>query len=372
MRTIIFLLQKEFKQVFRNKTMLPIIFALPIVQMLILVYAATQDIKNIEMVVMDKDMTTTSRSLVSKFEGSPLFILETATFSMTGAEGYLYENQADVIIHIPSGFEKKLVREGKTEVQFLVNAINGNKASLVNAYTMNIVGSYNKHVLAQWTGMPSGKVANKIDVRPSYWYNPELNYKFYMLPGILVVLITVVGMFLTALNIVREKEMGTIGQINVTPIKKYQFILGKMIPFWCIALFELAFGLLVGKLLFNIPMEGSLLLLFGFTAVYLFLILGLGLFMSTMAQTQQQVMFFSYFFMLTFILMSGIFTPEESMPYWAQKVNIINPIAYFMRAIRMIMLKGSGFWDVMPEMASLALYGGIVLSLAVWRYRKVA
>jgi ABC-2 type transport system permease protein len=352
--------------------MLPIIFALPIVQMLILVYAATQDIKNIEMVVMDKDMTTTSRGLISKFDGSPFFILETGSFSMAKAESYLYKNQADLIIHIPAGFERKLAREGESDVQFLVNAINGTKASLVNAYTINIVADYNKSILGQWTGMPAEKMDNRIDVRPSYWYNPELNYKFYMLPGILVVLVTVVGMFLTALNIVREKEMGTIEQINVTPIKKYQFILGKMIPFWCIALFELGFGLLVGKMLFNIPMEGSLLLLFGFTAVYLFLILGLGLFMSTMAQTQQQVMFFSYFFMLTFILMSGIFTPEESMPNWAQQVNIINPIAYFMRAIRMILLKGSGFLDVLPEMASLALYGGIVLILAVWRYRKVA
>ena len=191
-----------------------------------------------------------------------------------------------------------------------------------------------------------------------------------MLPGILVILITIIGMFLAALNIVREKEMGTIEQINVTPILKYQFIFGKLFPFWVIAMFELAFGLTIGKILFSIPMVGSLWLLFGFTAVYLIVALGLGLFVSTLSNTQQQVMFLMFFFMLTFVLLSGIFTPVESMPEWAHWVNKINPYAYFMRVIRMILLKGSGFWDISKEFFSLLIYGTIILSLAVWRYRK--
>jgi ABC-2 type transport system permease protein len=171
---------------------------------------------------------------------------------------------------------------------------------------------------------------------------------------------------------VREKEMGTTEQINVTPIRKYQFIIGKLLPFWIIALFELAFGLAIGKLLFDIPIVGSLSLLFFVAAVYLFVVLGIGLFVSTVTETQQQVMFIAFFFMLLFILMSGIFTPVESMPDWAHYINIINPVAYFMKIIRMILLKGSIFTDIYKEFFSLLLYGILVISLAVWRYRKTS
>lgn len=193
-----------------------------------------------------------------------------------------------------------------------------------------------------------------------------------MLPGVLVILVTIIGMFLSSVNLVREKEMGTIEQINVTPIRKYQFIIGKLIPFWVIALFELSFGLLIGKWFFYVPIEGSLALLFGFTSVYLLVVMGIGLFISTMSSTQQQVMFLTFFFLVTFIMMSGIFTPTESMPDWAQRVNIINPLAYFMRVIRMVLLKGSGFTDISKEFISLGIYAVIILSLATWRYRKVA
>ena len=192
-----------------------------------------------------------------------------------------------------------------------------------------------------------------------------------MLPGILVMLVTIVSMFLAAMNIVREKEIGTIEQINVTPIRKHEFIIGKLVPFMIIALFELAFGLLIGKIFFDLPIVGNILLLFGFTLIYLLVVLGIGLFISTISSNQQQVMFISFFFMLVFILMGAIFTPTESMPMWAQQVNIINPFYYFMKVIRMILLKGSGFWDISYEFFSLLIYGILMLSLAVWRYRKV-
>jgi ABC-2 type transport system permease protein len=193
-----------------------------------------------------------------------------------------------------------------------------------------------------------------------------------MLPGILVILVSIIGLILTALNVVREKEAGTIEQINVTPIRKYQFITGKLVPFWIIAMFELGFGLLIGKLIFNLPILGNIALLYLFAGVYLLVVLGLGLFLSTLAYSQQQVMFLSFFFMLLFILMSGIFTPAESMPLWAQKVNVLNPFAYFMKVIRMIILKGSGFRDILNELASITILGMVMLSLAIWRYRKVA
>lgn len=371
MRTIIYLLQKEFIQIFRNKTMLPIIFAMPVVQLIVLVYAANLEMKNIEMCVIDKDLSSTSRQLISKFSGSKFYkITQTASNIKKGKE-MLYEDKADIIIYIPAGFEKTVVREGSADIQILINAINSTTAGLIDGYTTAVTSDYNMELINNWFTI-SEDMMKKIEIVASFWYNPEMDYKIYMVPGILVILVTVMGMFLTALNLVREKEIGTIEQINVTPIKKYQFIIGKLFPFWVIAMFEFAFGLMVGRLLFNLPIEANPMVIFGFAGIYMIVGLGLGLFMSTITNTQQQVMFLTWFFMLTFILMSGIFTPEESMPVWAQKANIVNPFAYFMRANRMMLLKGSGFWDVSKDFFSLAIYGTIILFLAVWRYRKTS
>ncbi|NOQ26161.1 MAG: ABC transporter permease [Bacteroidales bacterium] len=372
MKKILYILQKEFIQVFRNKTMLPLIFGMPILQLLVLVNAATLEMKSIDMYVVDKDLSSLSHKLINKFEGSPFYHVSGVSFSIDEANEAIEKNQADFIMHIPYGFERSLMRENSTQVQLLIDGINGTAASLINAYSSSVINSFNRNIIVDLTKMPQIKELNPIAVETSYWYNPELNYKIYMLPGILVILVTVISMFLAAMNIVREKEIGTIEQLNVTPIKKFEFIIGKLVPFLIIALFEMAFGLLIGKLLFDVPMVGSLGLLFGFTVVYLLVVLGIGLFISTISSTQQQVMFISFFFMLVFILMSGIFTPTESMPLWAQKVNIINPFYYFMRVIRMILLKGSGFWDISREFFSLLIYAIIILSLAVWRHRKVA
>ena len=352
--------------------MLPLIFVLPIVQLMILVYAATLEMKNINLFVVDNDMSPTSSKLINKFSGSPFFNLKQSSFSLKEAEISLIKNNADIILYIPENFEKKLFRENKSKIQLLINAINGTKAGLANAYAASIISDFNKNVITENVNLPTNINMPDIRVIYSYWYNPELNYKIFMLPGILVILVTIIGMFLSALNLVREKEMGTIEQINVTPIRKYQFIAGKLIPFWCIAMFELGFGLTIGKIFFHIPMLGNLFVLFGFTGVYLLVVLGLGLLLSTLAGTQQQVMFLAFFFLIVFILMSGIFTPTESMPQWAQYLDRINPFYYFMRVIRMILLKGSGFIDILTEFISLCVYAIIVLSLAIWRYRKVA
>ena len=368
MRTILYIIQKEFIQVFRNRTMLPMIFLIPILQMLVLIYAATMEMKHIDMYVVDKDLSETSRALVSKFEGSPFFYLTNFSFSVSEAENAMKKDKADIILHIPSGFEAKLINGNERSLQVLINAINGMEAGLINAYTLNIINQFNHEVMKD---LPVEKPDLKsIEARYRFWFNPELNFKHYMLPGILVILVTIMGMFLSAISMVREKEMGTIEQINVTPIRKYQFLAGKLFPFWIIALFELAFGLTIGKILFDIPIRGSLLLLFGFSSVYLLVVMGIGLFFSTITQTQQQIMFLFFFFNIVFILMSGLFTPTESMPDWAQVVNHINPLAYFMRVIRMIMLKGSGLADIKRELFSLSVYAIIILSLAVWRYRK--
>lgn len=352
--------------------MLPMIFGVPIIQLVILVNAATLEMKSIDMFVVDKDLSSLSHELVSKFEGSPFYNISGTSFSIDDANSAIEQNKADLILHIPQGFERNLMRENKSEIQLLIDGVNGTAASLVNAYSSSVISDFNRNIIVDLTQMPQLKDASLIKVETSFWYNPELNYKIYMLPGILVILVTLISMFLAAMNIVREKEIGTIEQLNVTPIKKIEFIVGKLLPFLIIALFELAFGLAIGKVFFHVPMVGSLGLLFGFTIVYLLVVLGIGLFISTISSTQQQVMFITFFFMLVFILMSGIFTPTESMPMWAQRVNIINPFYYFMRVIRMIMLKGSGFWDISKEFFSLCIYAVIMLSLSVWKYKKVS
>lgn len=353
--------------------MLPIIFLVPFIQLLILVNAATFEIKNIDLVVVDKDLSTTSRQLISKFNGSPFFNVIKSSFSVKEAEESLYKDEANVVLVIPQGFEKRLVREKNANVQILINAIDGIVAGLSNYYAISIIASLNKDIIVDWYGVPvSASQFKQINIEYSHWYNPELNYKTYMVPGILVLLVTLIGLFLSAMNLVREKEIGTIEQINVTPIKKHQFIIGKLIPFWIIGLFELALGLVIGKLMFNIPMVGSIGLVFGVAAMYLIVILGIGLFISTITENQLQAMFFSFFFNIVFILMSGLFTSVESMPDWGQLFNKINPIAYFIRVIRMILLKGSGIADIIPEIISLSVFGIIMISLSVWRYRKTS
>lgn len=370
MNTIKYILQKEFRQIFRNKTMLPMIFVVPLMQMLILVFAATFDMKSIDMVVVDKDLSTTSRQLIAKFDAIPFYNVKSAVFDEKHGEELLLSDQADVILVIPANMERKLIREDASPIQLLINAIDGNSAQLIFSYSANIIGDFNKKIIAEWKGLPEFNPPGEIKITESYWYNSELEYKWYMAPGILAILVTIIGMFMSGMNLVREKEIGTIEQLNVTPIKKYQFIIGKLIPFWVIALFDLALGLLIAWLIFDLPIAGSLFLLFGMAGVFLISVLGLGLFISTITETQQQVMFVSFFFMMVFILMGGIFTPVESMPEWAQIANRVNPISYFMKIMRMIILKGSGFFDLIEELISLLILGAIFLSLAIWRYRK--
>ncbi|MFC2115827.1 ABC transporter permease [Bacteroidota bacterium] len=371
MRTILFLLQKEFIQIFRNRIMLPIIFIVPLVQLIVLVFAATLEMKNIEVVIVDKDLSNVSRRLTGKFEGSPFFNIREFTFSIDEAESILRANDADMVIHIPQGLERDLNRENSAKIQILFDAVNATTAGLANAYATNVLLEFNEEILIEKLGAAEGKIG-QVRIRNSFWYNPDLNYKIFMLPGILVILVTMIGMILTALNLVREKELGTAEQINVTPIRKYQFIIGKLVPFWIIALFELSFGLLVGKIFFQLPMVGNLALLFLFASVYLLLVMSVGLFISAISNSQIQVMFLVFFIFLTFVLMSGIFTPAESMPNWAIKVNTMNPLAYFIRVIRMILLKGSGFSEISREFYSLGIYATVMLLLATWRYRKAA
>jgi ABC-2 type transport system permease protein len=370
LRVIGFIVEKEFTQIFRNRFMLPFIFLMPLLQLLILVHAATFDMKEIRIVVVDNDLSPFSRRLTDKFRGSEFFTVLEPGFSPAEAEGYLKNNTTDIVLNIPADFEKKLIRENQQSLQLNINAINGTAAGLINYYSSSIIASFNREIIVEIYGGDIEEQMVDFNVTFSNWYNPQTDYKIYMFPGILVILITVIGMFLTALNIVREKEAGTIEQINVTPIKKYQFLAGKMIPFWIIGMLEIGFGILLGKTLFNIPIEGSLALLFFSGGVYLLVVLGLGLYLASISNRLQQVMFLSWFFMLVFILMSGLFTPIDSMPDWAKLINYLNPFAYFIRILRMILMKGSGLVDISGDLISLGIYAIVVLSLATASYSK--
>jgi ABC-2 type transport system permease protein len=369
-RTIFFILQKEFRQIFRNKSMLPVIFVIPVLQLLVLSFAVTFEIKNINLVIVDQDRSTASRQLVSKFTAPPFYHVRGYAGSYGQAEELLKTGKAHQILIIPPRFERDMQRESRASVQLITNAIDGSAAAVMNAYGNMIIQDYNRDIRVELSGGSEGKIP--FDIRYSYWFNPGLDYRTYMVPGILVLLVTIIGMFLSSMNVVREKEMGTLEQINVSPVKKYQFMIGKLLPFWFIALFELAFGLTLARLIFGIPIVGSLWLIFGVASVYLLAVLGIGLFISTLVDTQQQAMFLAWFLAVIFIMMSGLFTPVDSMPQWAQQINTVNPVAYFIRMMRMIMLKGSRFSDILQPFTAITVYAVVSLSLSVWRYRKVA
>jgi len=371
MKTIGYIIQKEFKQIFRNKGMLPIIFVLPILQLVILSNAATFEIKNIRFSYIDHDKTSFSRALIEKFDASTYFNVLTDFPSNKLANSAMLKGEVDIILEIPQHFERNLIKKQTTDLALTINAIDGAAAGVENVYINQIIKDFNKNAQAKL--IPTSNQINmpkSITSIPSFWYNETLNYKTFMVPGILVLLVTMITLFLSGMNIVREKEIGTLEQINVTPIKKHQFIIGKLFPFWIIGFGLLTIGLIIAKLLFNVPIVGSIFLLYLFTSIYLLVILGIGFFISNFTETQQQAMFISWFFTVIFILMSGLFTPIESMPVWAQYLTEFNPIKYFVEVMRMVMLKGSHFTDILPLFLKTLGYAIIMNTLAIISYKK--
>ena len=370
MRSLKFLLQKEFRQIFRDKSILRIIFLMPIIQLLVLPWAADYEMKNINITVIDHDHSPYSRELISKITASGYFILQDYTPSYKQSLIDIEKDKADLILEIPASFQKKLIKENESKLFVAVNAINGVKANLGGAYLSSIIQNFNQQVRTEWIQLPRFNPDLSINVVSSNWYNPQMNYKYFMVPGILVILVTMVGSFLASLNIVKEKEIGTIEQINVTPIKKYQFILGKLIPFWILGLIVLAIGLGISRLFYGIIPVGSLFVIFGFAAVYLLAVLGLGLLISTYTSTQQQAMLISFFLMMIFILLGGLYTSIDSMPQWAQMITKANPVSYFIEVMRMVVLKGSRFADIKKQLLIMFGFAVLLNGWAVLSYRK--
>ncbi len=370
MRTLKFLLQKEFRQIFRDPSILRVIFIIPIVQLMILPWAADYEIKNINLAVVDKDHSEYSRQLVNKITASGYFQLTRFGNSYVESLEQVERDKADLILEIPPQFEKDLVKEDQAKLFMAMNAINGVKANLGGAYLRSIIQDYNRQVRTEWIQFPRFNPETSIDVTASNWYNPLMNYKYFMVPGILVILLTMVGSNLAAINIVREKEIGTIEQINVTPIQKHIFVLGKLIPFWLLGLFVLTVGLTIARLVYGIIPAGSFLTIYVFAGLYLMAVLGLGLLISTYASNQQQSMLISFFLMMIFILLGGLYTSIDSMPTWAQWITRFNPVSYFIEVMRMVVLKGSSLYDIRYHVLAMIGFATALNGWAVINYKK--
>ncbi len=343
------------------------IFVMPFVQLVVLVNAATQEMKNIRITVVDNDLSPYSRRLTGKFNASPFFVVNAGNFSLTEATNQIALGKTDMVLNITHGFEDDMITKHATKVQVLADAINAQTGQLGNFYTTQVLNQFGGQISIENQQITPAK---QVTISSLYWFNPTLNYKYYMFPGIMVILITIIGVLLTAFNLVREKEMGTIEQINVTPVKKSTFLIAKLVPFWFIGLFELTLGLILGVVLYGLPFAGSIPLLYFFASIYLVAALSLGLIVSTISNTQQQVMFVGFFFILIFQLMSGVFVSVDNMPWIAQQLNHLNPMSYFIKVIRMIVLKGSGFNDILPEIIGITIYAVVALTIAVKSYHK--
>ena len=370
MRMLKFLLQKEFRQIFRDPSILRVIFIMPVIQLMILPWAADYEIKNIKLAVVDKDHSEYSRQLVNKITASGYFQLTGFGNSYPESLEQVERDKADLVLEIPTQFEKELVKEDEAKLFLAINAINGVKANLGGAYLRSIIQDYNRQVRMEWIQFPRFNPELSIDVTSSNWFNPLMNYKYFMVPGILVILLTMVGSNLAAINIVREKEIGTIEQINVTPIKKHIFVLGKLIPFWLLGLFVLTIGLTIARLVYGIIPAGSFFTIYLFAALYLLTVLGLGLLISTVAGNQQQAMLISFFCMMIFILLGGLYTSIDSMPEWAKWITRFNPVSYFIDVMRMVVLKGSSLYDIRYHVLAMIGFATVLNGWAVINYKK--
>jgi ABC-2 type transport system permease protein len=361
---------KEFRQIFRDRQMTRMILVLPIIQLLVLGNAINLDVRHIKLAIFDKDHSKESRDIESRFRSSAYFDIVPNTYDEV--QPLLDRGIADVAVVIPQGFADDLGSGKTAQGQILVDGQNSNLAGISASYVSGVFSTYQEdygnEMLAKNPDLKS-KI-HTIDAITRVFYNPEMKSYFYMIPAIAVLLLTMVTSLLNALNIVREKEIGTLEQLMVTPIRKWEFVLGKSIPFAVLGYIELFLALLIGTLVFRIPFAGSFLLLGFASALFLVTTLGVGLFVAAISSTQQQALFTAWFFMVFFILMSGFLTPIENMPNALQYLTYLDPLRYMMKVTRGIFLKGSSFADLKLELLAMAIYGTAMFSLAIVKFRK--
>jgi ABC-2 type transport system permease protein len=362
-------MQKEFRQIFREKANLGIIFVMPFLQLVILGFAITMDVKNIDMVIVDHDRSAYSQRITEAFSANRTFRYLGNAADEKAAIKLLDTGRIKLCIVIPSAFEKDLNSRAFPDLQILVDGVDGNSAGIALGYATIVIKSLQEEQLKIIARGVTG-TGQIVNLQPRMFYNPNLESKQNVVPGIVAILLSMITMILTAINIVREREKGTMEQLLVTPIRNYELILGKVLPFAILGLILFSIGLLSSGLIFGIWPIGNIFLLYFFALIFMMTTLGLGILVSTVAQTQQQAIFIVWFFALASILLSGFFIPIENMPDWVQWITYLNPVRYFMEIVRGIYLKGSGLLSFWQELVIMTIYSVTVLSFAIMRFKK--
>ncbi len=366
-----YLIEKEFKQILRNSFLPRLIIAYPCVMMLVLPWAANLEIKNINLSIVDNNHSHYSQQLIQKAISSGYFRLKDVSSTYDEALKSIESGDADIILEIPNEFEQDLIKQGNASVLITANTVNGTKGGLGSAYLSNIVMDFTTDIKDKWV-QPSNtsSITPTIKIATLNQFNPHLDYKEFMVPALMVMLLTILCGFLPALNIVGEKEKGTIEQINVTPVSKFTFILAKLIPYWTIGFIVLTICFGLAALVYGIFPAGHLSTIYLYAVLYVLAISGFGLVISNYSETMQQAMFVMFFFIMILILLSGLFTPISSMPYWAQVITAFNPLRYFIQVMRAVYMKGSGIIELSSQMFSLTLFALFFNTWAVLSYRK--
>ncbi|MBP1608630.1 MAG: type transporter [Acidobacteria bacterium] len=374
------IIRKEFIQTLRNPRMRVLLFGPPLIQLLIFGYAVNMDVQNAKVVWIDLDHSPEARDLLAEFQGSSYFNIEQIQ-PRNDIETLLDRGSTQCVIRVLPGFSRDIKRGNTALVQVLIDGSNSNTAAILSGYINQVVVNYSARVLedsrnAQIMGrtgglggvpaMPSSGIIGQNRV----WFNPDLQSRDYFIPGVVVNIIALVTIMLTAMSIVREKEIGTMEQLMVTPIRPFELILGKLLPFAVIGIFEVALITTAAFLVFRVPLRGSLLVLLACSVVFLLTTLGVGLFISTVSHTQQQAMLSSFLFFMPAMMLSGFAFPIRNMPLVVQYLSYLDPLRYFMQIVRGVFLKGTGIQFLWPQIAEMAAVGFVIFSLSVFRFHK--
>ncbi|WP_041294191.1 ABC transporter permease [Ignavibacterium album] len=373
MKSILNFIKKEFLQFKRDPKMFGIILIAPVIQLIFLGYAANLDIEKIKLIVFDQDKTSTSRKLVEELTSSGYFVIQEYVNDYKSVTTYLDYNKAIVAVVIPNDFEKKINRRETTKLQAIFDAADGNTASIAAGYLQQIILQFAKNTsfqMMQKSGnliIPVGNITPEIRV----WYNPTLKTRNYMVPGIVGLLLSIVTLLLTSLAVVKEKEIGTMEQLIVTPLKPYQIIIGKLVPFILLGFLSIVIVLTAMRIVFDIPVKGSIPFLFLSAFFYILSTLGLGLFVSTISKTQQQAMMIAVFaVMMPMVFLSGFAFPIENMPEIIQYISYIIPLKYFINIIRGVISKGLGFAELWINALVLLIMGIFIIVLSSLRFQR--
>ena len=365
------MVRKEFYQIRQDKRMLGVSIVAPFVMVLLLGYAATTDITNSTLAVCDMDRTAESRSFVRNFTNTTYFIGRYSVDEPAALNPCIEEGRANIGLVIPEGFSRRQLAGETAQVQVLLDGTDANTASILLGYAQQIVASYTQDVTARYLPLMRASRIGRIMPEPRIWFNPDLLSAYYMVPGVVALVLMIITMTLTSLGIVKEKEMGTLEQLMVTPIRSYELILGKLLPFTVIGFVDVVIVLTLARFWFRVPMVGAIPLLFALSALFILTTLGLGLFISTVARSQQQAMLIAqFFFFMPFLFLSGFAFPVANMPRVIQWVTYIIPLRYFLEIVRGVLLKGAGLAELWTQALALFAIGATIFTLSVLRFHK--